>query len=531
MSNDRRRAAAAFAAVLVAAATLAPSGPAIAATGLGESSDFDGDGFADVAIGAPRESLGEASDAGGVHVLFGSAAGLTAKDDVFLTQSMLGGVPEAGDFFGLGLTSADFDADGFADLVIGAPFEDLAVEDEGEATVVYGSAGGLDTGRVQTFTQDTPGIPNEAGGGDQFGGSFGVGDFDGDGFTDLAIGAREESPDEDREGAGAAHVLYGSPAGLVAAGSAFFTQDTPGIADTREPLDRFGVALEGADLDGDGFDDLAVGVHGEDLGAPGQPGAVADAGAVHVLWGSPAGVAPAGSAFFTEDSPGLPGVAEGDDLFGSELASGDFDADGRGDLAVGAFSEDLHSALDAGAITVLYGSPGGVPGPRGEVWSQNARGVRDGAEDQDTFGVSIAAGDVDGDGFDDLVAGVQGEDVGEVLDAGAVAVLFGTAGGLSADRDLLITQASAGVEGEPGEFDAFGTEVAAGDVGRTAAEDLLAGTRESLPRAELAGSVALLYGAPFGPNGDGDQVWTQDTKSVLGVAEEFDFFGITIRAV
>ena len=200
------------------AAGLIPIGPvpaafAAPAGGLGVSSDFDGDGFADAAFAAPREGLGDAPDAGAVHVLSGSPAGLTARDDIVITQTWLGEPAESGDLFGLALSSADFDADGFADLVVGAPFEDLVTEDEGAATVIYGSAEGLTPARVRTFTQDTPGIANHAGGGDQFGGSFGVGDLNGDGFSDLAIGAREESPDEEQEGAGAAHVPTVPPPG------------------------------------------------------------------------------------------------------------------------------------------------------------------------------------------------------------------------------------------------------------------------------------------------------------------------------
>jgi hypothetical protein len=521
-------------AVALAGAAVLPVTAAGAApvTGLGVSSDFDGDGWADLAVAVTGEDPGGIQDAGAVQVLFGSASGVSTKGAQYVSDAWAGGTPEVGDSFGTALGAADFDGDGFADLVVGSPFETLenpeGTRSHGTAVVIYGSAAGL-SARTQTFTQDTPGLEDTAEGGDEFGAAFGMGDFDGDGFADLAIGSRGEELAEGTEGAGAVHVLYGSAAGLLGVGSVLFSQDTPGIEDVAEPLDRFGVALEGADFDGDGFGDLAVGVHGEDLGVPGS--GIGDAGAVAVLYGSAAGISPAGSALFTQDTPGVPGEADDDSaLFGTDLAVGDFDGDGFADLAVSAFAEDLHNALDAGELDVLYGSAQGLSGAGAQRWTQNTPGVRGVARQFDTFGVSVAAGDVNGDGFDDLAAGVPGESPGELASAGGVAVLFGSAAGLTAEGDRLITQDTAGIEETAEESDFFGTVVAIAELGRLGGADLAVGSRESLPKAQGAGAVSVLYGSAAGPSANGDQVFTEATKGIRGVPRPFDFFGIALAA-
>src|SRR5262249_11258138 len=146
------------------------------------------------------------------------------------------------------------------------------------------------------------------------------GDFNGDGFDDLAIGV----PTQDvgmAVSAGAVCVLYGSPAGLTDVGNQLWSQDSPGVLDAAEGSDSFGPSLTTGDFDGDGFDDLAIGVEGEDLGA------IDAAGAVNVLYGTASGLSDVGNQFWTQDSPGILGAAESAELFGSILASGDFNGD------------------------------------------------------------------------------------------------------------------------------------------------------------------------------------------------------------
>lgn len=138
-------------------------------------------------------------------------------------------------------------------------------------------------------------------------------DFNNDGFADLAVGVAGENLGAIGNG-GAVNVLYGTASGLTGAGSQLFTQDT-GVPGAAEPGDGFGDALAVGDFDGDGFADLAVGVSLEDVGA------VVDAGAVNVLYGSADGLTGAGSQLFTQDTPGVPDSVEFDDFLGEALAA------------------------------------------------------------------------------------------------------------------------------------------------------------------------------------------------------------------
>ena len=118
---------------------------------------------------------------------------------------------------------------------------------------------------------------------------------------------------------------------------------------------RIASAQARADFNGDGFDDLAIGVPFENilLGAPPQ---VADAGVVHVLYGTASGLDDVGSQYWHQDVPGVLDDVEEGDQFGRTLAAGDFDGDGYGDLAIGAAFEDIGSLASAGVVHVLYGT-------------------------------------------------------------------------------------------------------------------------------------------------------------------------------
>jgi len=181
------------------------------------------------------------------------------------------------------------------------------------------------------------------------------------------------------------NVLYGSADGLSGAGSRYLNQNTAGVASLPQGGDQFGWALAAGDFDQDGFADLAVGVPGEGVGD------IPDAGAVQVLYGSADGLTGAGSQLFTQDSPGVASSAEDGDGFGLALVAGDFDRDGVADLAVGAPFEDIGSVETTGAVNVLYGSGGGLSGSGSQLFTQDTPGVGSSAENNDRFGLALAA--------------------------------------------------------------------------------------------------------------------------------------------
>src|SRR6266508_2148974 len=334
----------------------------------------------------------------------------------------------------------DFNGDSFPDLAIGVPDERLGgAEAAGVVHVLYGSPAGLTATGSQLWSQDSPGVAGVPEAVDRFGTALASGDYNGDGSADLALGAPGENTF-----AGVVHVLYGSPAGLTASGSQLWSQDSPGVAGVAEEGDQFSFALAAGDLNGDLRGELAV-------GAPGENGS---AGVVHVLYGSPAGLTATGSQLWSQDSPGVAGGAEPDDRFGNALTAGDFNADGRADLAVGAWAENSFS----GVVHVLYGSPAGLTATGSQLWSQDSPGVIGAPEGADFFGQALAAGDFNGDTQAELAVGTPGENVS----TGVVHVLIGSPAGLTATGSQLWSQDSPGVAGAAEQGDRFGDALAAG---------------------------------------------------------------------
>jgi hypothetical protein len=337
--------------------------------------------------------------------------------------------------------------DGFADLAMGVPEED---DDAGGAVnVLYGSSGGLTADGNQLWTQDSPGILDSAESGDAFGHSLASGDFDGDGVADLAVGAVKELLGGIGQ-AGLVNVLYGSQGGLAADGNQVWTQGSPGIVDDIEDFDEFGWSLEAGDFDGSGFDDLVVGLRWENV-------AEENDGAVNVIYGSPDGLASAGNQFWHQDKPGVRDLAEPQDEFGFSVASGDFDGDGMEDLAIGVPHEAVARVLLAGAVQVLYGSPLGLSAERNQLWAQATQGVVGESEFDENLGTSVVALDLGGGSTSDLAIGVPREGLGGATWAGAVNVLYGSVGGLSADGDQFWSQGAPGIADVPESNDVFGS--------------------------------------------------------------------------
>lgn len=316
--------------------------------------DFDHDGDDDLAVAMPNHEVGSRSNAGRINIFPGSPSGL-GGGAYLLDQEALDGQPDTGDLFGYALATGDFDGDDFADLAVGVPGEYHPVFGlpVGGAHVLYGVTNGLGTGRDEIYCNPEEDLVISSNG--HFGRALAVGNFDADLYDDLVIG----SPLEDLsvvpsiQDTGIVAVISGSGSGLAAPTYQELSAET--ILGDGESVagERFGWAVAADDFDGDGADDLAVGVPYEDRFAT-------DEGAITLLMGAVGtGLDPDSgrSREINHGFEGFPGAA-GEQLvvWGMALSSGDFDGDGHADLAVGAPFESETQLDSVGTEAILYGA-------------------------------------------------------------------------------------------------------------------------------------------------------------------------------
>jgi FG-GAP repeat len=410
--------------------------------------DFNGDGKADLAIGAPYHSLKEADgsmaiEAGSVNVLYGSKSGIKVTGNQLWTVASPGVPRPQSDlyaYFGAGLAVGDFDGDGRDDLAVSALGYGPLAHPSGGVLVFRGTKSGLTATGIRKWTLGSPhilGDPHHA----EIGVGITAGDFDHDGADDLAVYDTQDGPPI---AAGRVNVLYGVKGhGLSWHRNQLWSQGSPGVKGVPEVLDRFGQTLVTGDFDGDHFADLGIAVPDEDLG----PGSGGDQGAVEVLYGSRKGLTATGNQLWTLDSPGIPGHSELTAEFGAELAAGDFNGDGRDELVIDSGRATVDGHPDAGEVLVIPGSKHGLTANGSRLWTVDTPGVPGTVLTDRVFGDGLATGDFDADGRDDLALGISGATVHGKEDAGAVDVLFGTNNGLSTSRLQRLTRATSGVDG------------------------------------------------------------------------------------
>ena len=376
--------------------------------------DLESDGVRDLAVGAPFDD-DDGNDRGAVWILFMDDNGrVDLEQKISSSAGSFDGDLDDDDQFGSALAGiGDLNGDGTIDLAVGVPGADDGGADRGGVWILF-----LDTeGEVlqeQKIADGTGGFDGDLDNGDRFGSAIAnIGDVNGDGITDLAVGAPND--DDGSDNAGAVWILFMKNDGSIETAQKISSDE--GDFDGKLDDDyQFGAAVAGiGDLDNDGIPDLAV-------GAPGGDDDSADRGEIWILF-LDAGGKVRQEQRVAEGDGDFNGSLGDDVRFGSAIADiGDLNDDGVTDLAVGAPNDD-DGRDNAGAVWILLMKTDG----RVDGWqkvSDNAGDFGGNLNTDDHFGAAAAGiGDLNDDGDPDLVAGAPGDDDGGV-DQGAVWVLF-----------------------------------------------------------------------------------------------------------
>ncbi|GLF93397.1 hypothetical protein [Streptomyces yaizuensis] len=469
--------ATALAAAIAAGAGALTSPPAVAALTdararpVAKPSDFDGDGLRDVVVSAANATVNGRAGAGYVAVLYGSRTGGPLARKQIIHQDSAG-VPdraEDGDRFGGGPVTGDFDRDGYTDLAVSAPGEDIgegadAVRDAGSVVVVWGGRKGL-SGATTVHEGGAPDL--------LVGTSLAAGDFDGDGKQDLVAverrdGLRQISGPFRRDGSHGGTTLEGNP----------------------HEFHRFSfLDLAAGDLNRDGRTDLVRTTE--------SYGQLSGYGTLFRM-GTPTGLGPwqsFGAARFSGDNADI----------------GDVNRDGYADIVIGRTQdgddEDVYiPTAKGGMITWIPGSAKGPLPARARAFNQDSPGVPGIAEgygggwSRDEFGTGVSVGDVNGDGYGDIAAGVPGESFDNIEEAGSVVLLPGTKDGPTGRGSRVFSQDTAGVPGAAEHRDRFAGTTTVTDLDGDGKGELIAGAPLE---NRAAGAVWVFRGSAAGATAKG----------------------------
>jgi hypothetical protein len=405
-----------------------------------DAGDVNGDGYSDVIVGAELYEQGEV-DEGGAFLFFGSAAGLSATPD----WSAEGNQERAR--FGVSVSGAgDVNGDGFDDVLVGAPGFDNGELAEGRAYLFLGSASGPSTTPDWTTESNQQAARlGEA--------VSGAGDVNGDGFDDVLVGAPNYNAAHTKDGRA---YLF-----LVSAGGLSATPDWSVEGNQEDGFFATSLSCAG-DVNGDGFDEVIVGARNHTNGQVNEGGAF-------LYLGSATG--PSVAADWTAESD------QQNARFGMSVSgAGDVNGDGFDDFLVGAPQFD--AGADEGRAFLYLGAPGG-PATMPD-WTA------DGTLLGDRFGVSVSrAGDVNGDGFDDVIVGANLFNTGPQADEGRACLFLGSMSGLASTADRCVESdlrsASLGI-----------SVSAAGDVDGDGFDDVIVGA-DGYANGESHEGAALLY--------------------------------------
>jgi len=382
---------------------------------IADPGDLEADGVRDLAVGAPFNDDDGGSDEGAVWILFMDDDGrVDQQQKISSNAGGFGGGLDDDDLFGSAVAGiGDLNSDGAFDLAVGMPGNDKGGDDRGGVWILLLDAEGK-VREEQKIADDTGGFGGNLDDGDRFGSAVAnIGDVNGDGIPDLAVGTPNN--DDGADNAGAVWILFMRVDGKVETWQKI-SRKAGGFDGNLEADDHFGAAITGiGDLDNNGIPDLAVGAPGNDKGGE-------DRGSVWILFLDAEGKVQ-DERKIADDTGGFRGGLNDNDHFGSAVANvGDMNADGIPDLAAGAPNDDDGSD-NAGALWILMMQTDGKVDGWQKV-SGSAGGFDGNLDADDHFGAAITGiGDFDNNGIPDLAVGAPGNDDGGE-DKGAVWILF-----------------------------------------------------------------------------------------------------------